>query len=162
MRKFYIMVFLIMASLGLQQAANAEVSINIGINLPLPEIKISSPPAVVVIPGTYIYFAPDVDADIFFFRNHWYRLHNGRWHRSDEYNGSWAFITIDIVPRELLSVPSGYRHVPPGQERIPYGQLKKSWKKWEDERHWDGDIHSDHKGHKEHKEGKGKGRGKKD
>jgi hypothetical protein len=45
----------------------AGVDINIGISLPLPPpIVFHAPPAVIVIPGTYVYVAPNVDVDIFF------------------------------------------------------------------------------------------------
>jgi len=115
----------------------AGVNVNVGINVPLPVVKIDVPPAVVLIPGTYAYYVPDVDADIIFYHNYWYRPYGGRWCRSAGYNGPWAFVSVNTIPAPLLHLPPGYRHMPPGHERIPYGQLKKDWRAWERERHWD-------------------------
>ena len=116
----------------------AEVDINIGINVgPPPPVVIPVPPAVIVIPGTYVYVAPDVEVDILFYHGYWYRPHEGRWYRATVYNGPWIFVEPARVPGVLLHLPSDYHHLPPGHARIPYGQLKKNWKTWEKERHWD-------------------------
>jgi hypothetical protein len=99
---------------------------------PLPPLVVPAPPPVVVIPGTYAYFAPDVDVDLFFYGGFWYRPYGGRWYRSSHYGGPWGFVGPNRVPRVLIN-----RNVPPGHERIPYGQLKKNWRGWEREKHWD-------------------------
>lgn len=145
----------------LANEASAELNINIGINLP-PAIVVSSAPEVVVIPGTYVYFAPGVPNDLFFYRGHWWRPHKGRWYRADDTGGPWIYVELGSVPGVLIKLPPSYRDVPPGHERIPYGQVKKNWKQWEDERHWEksGKRHKEeHKEHrhkdKEHRKGKG-------
>jgi hypothetical protein len=119
------------------QCSMAGVNVNVGINIPLPALVMPAPPEVVVIPGTYAYFAPGVDVDIFFYHNYWYRPYRGRWYRSFGYDGPWNFIPERRVPGVLLHLPPGYRHMPPGHERIPYGQLKKNWRNWEREEYWD-------------------------
>ncbi len=115
----------------------AGVNVNVGINVPLPALEIAAPPAMVVIPGTYVYYAPDVSADIVFYHNCWYRPYGGRWYRAANYNGPWGFVAVNSVPAPVLHLPPGYRHMPPGQERIPYGQLKKNWRGWERDHYWD-------------------------
>ncbi|MDD5712826.1 MAG: hypothetical protein PHY31_08750 [Smithellaceae bacterium] len=124
--------------------APAEVKVNIGIGIPapavevnvgLPRLVIAAPPAMVVIPGTYVYFAPDVDADILFFDGYWYRPYRGGWFRASSYNGPWG--SIRTVPPVVMRLPKDYRRIPPGHERIPYGQLHKNWRTWEREKHWD-------------------------
>jgi hypothetical protein len=115
----------------------AGVHVNVGIDVPLPVFEIPAPPAVVVIPGTYAYFAPDADVDILFYHNYWYRPYRGRWYRGLGYNGPWSFVPETRVPGVLLHLPPGYRHMQPGYERIPYGQVKKNWRNWERERYWD-------------------------
>ncbi|MBZ0220393.1 MAG: hypothetical protein K8I01_08185 [Candidatus Methylomirabilis sp.] len=117
-------------------AALSEININIGINAPPPAIVVKAPPAVVVIPGTYIYFAPDID-DVFFYGGYWWRPHRGGWYRAVEFGDPWVVIEIGSVPRVLLKLPPDYRRVPPGHERIPYGQLKKHWRQWEKEKRWE-------------------------
>lgn len=142
-----------LALMLLPAETRAGIDINIGIKVPLPEVVIASPPAVVVIPGTYVYFAPDVEVDIFFYRGHWFRTHKGKWYSSGDYNGPWIVITD--VPSVFADLPPGFRDIPPGHQRIPYGQLKKNWKDWEKSRKWDGAKHAAKKKH-----GRGKGKGK--
>jgi hypothetical protein len=117
----------------------AAVDVNVGVSVSLPSIVISSPPPVVVVPGTYVYVIPDIEADIVFYHDYWYRPFKGGWYRSQGYNGPWGFIARERVPGVLFKLPSDVRRVPPGQARIPYGQLKKSWRTWEKEKHWEKD-----------------------
>ena len=141
------------------RAGVAEVNINIGVNVgPPPPVVIPAPPPVIVIPGTYVYFAPDIQVDILFYHGYWYRPYEGRWYQATVYNGPWVYVEPARVPGVLLHLPSGYHHVPPGHQRIPYGQLKKNWKTWEKERHWGNG--GKHEVKKEHGGGKGKGKHK--
>jgi hypothetical protein len=129
------MVFAVSAILP--RAGFAGVDVNIGINVPLPAFVFSAPPAVIFIPGTYVYAVPDVDIDIVFYQGYWYRPYRDYWYRSTSYNGPWRHIENKVVPGVLFKLPPDYRRVPPGHQRIPYGQLKKSWKNWEKEKYWD-------------------------
>ena len=45
----------------------------------------------VVIPGTNVYAVPDVDADMFFYSGWWWRLWEGQWYRSRNYNSGWGY-----------------------------------------------------------------------
>jgi hypothetical protein len=128
-------------------AGRAEVNVNIGIGLPAPpRLVISAPPPVVVIPDTYVYFAPEIEADLLFYHDYWYRPHHGRWFRASAYNGPWVFVETVRVPRALVQLPPDYRRVHAGHPRIPYGEMKKNWRSWERDKHWDrhGDKH-DHR-----------------
>lgn len=138
----------------------AEVNINIGINTPPPAVVFPAPPAVVVIPRTYVYFVPDVAEDIFFYQGYWYRPYKGYWYRSGDYKGPWVHIVTARVPGVLLHLPPDFRHVPPGHERIPYGQLKKNWRTWEKEKYWDKYEEKERykEERREHREGKGRGK----
>ena len=134
--------------------AKAEVNINIGIGL--PKIAVVAPPAVVVIPGTYVYIAPDLDEDLFFYRGHWWRSHGRKWYRADDFGGPWIIISFDKTPRALRSLPVRYRDLPPGLERMPPGHVKKHWKEWEEKKHWESrrewkEHKREHREHKEHK-----------
>lgn len=132
----------------------AGVDVNVGVNFgPPPAVVIPAPPSVVVIPGTYVYFAPEIQAEILFYHGYWYRPYQGRWHRATGYNGPWSYIEPARVPAALVHLPPNYRHVPPGHQRIPHGQLKKNWKTWEHDKHWD-----KHQGTAEHGGEKGKGK----
>ncbi len=104
-----------------------------------PPIVLPAPPAVVVIPGTYAYFAPDVSVDLFFYGGYWYRPWGGFWFRADTWNGSWIFFSTP--PTIFLSLPVDYRVIFVGYSRIHYGEFHNNWYRWEREHHWDRDSH---------------------
>ncbi len=135
--------------------SKAEVSVNVMI--PLPGLVITAPPAMVVIPGTYAYFPPDVEADIFFYHGYWYRPYRGQWFISAEYSGPWGSIAINRVPGVLINLPPYYRQVPPSYMRMPYGMVRKNWRTWEEERYWD--RYDDENPHSGHGMGRGMGMG---
>lgn len=120
---------------SLVSETRAEVNVNIGVGL--PGLVIPAPPALIVIPGTYVYYPPEVGVDIFFYHGYWYRPYRGRWFISAEYNGPWGGVAIGRVPRVLRGLPPTYRHVPPGYERVPYGTVRRNWRNWERDRYWD-------------------------
>lgn len=125
-------------SVSYPRGVTAEVSINVGINVPSPPpLLIPAPPPMFVIPETYVYFAPEVEVDIFFYHGYWYRPYRGHWYRSRNYNGKWVYISPKHVPSSLLRLPPDFRHVPPGHRHIPYGHLKKNWRTWEREKYWE-------------------------
>lgn len=145
-------------------SARSEINVNIGINVP-PAIVVKTPPSVAVIPGTYVYFAPDINDEVFFYGGWWWRPYNGRWYRAVEFGDPWVVIEIGRVPGVLLRVPRDYRNLPPGHHKIPYGQMKKNWRQWEKERKWEKAAAKKHKREEmhEHKgEHKGHGKGRHD
>jgi hypothetical protein len=133
-------------SMGAPCVADARVDVNIV----LPPLVFSGPPDVVVIPGTYAYFVPGVEADVFFYQGYWYRPHRGYWFRASSYRGPWGRIAVGRVPRVLIDVPPDFRRVSPGFERIPYGHLRRNWRAWERDRHWD--RHDEWRRHREMRE----------
>jgi hypothetical protein len=122
---------------GYSNQSLAEVNVNIGIGVPLPQVVIHSPPPVVVIPGTYAYFAPDVGVEIFFYHGYWYRPHHGYWYRARGYNGPWGHVKNSGVPHVLRGLPPDFRHNVRHSERIRYTDFKQNWKTWEQKKHWD-------------------------
>jgi hypothetical protein len=127
---------LIMPFILLPLPGFAQVGVHIG---PPPQYRIATPPSVVVIPGTYVYMVPDINADIFFYSGDWYRLYEGHWFSARAYNGPWMYVPDPRVPRALVQLPPDYRSIPPGWHRIPYGELTKNWSGWERNRYWEKD-----------------------
>jgi hypothetical protein len=161
-KKIFVTLFIgitLLIGLGHPSRAMAGVNINVGITVPPPPpLVIPTPPPLFVIPGTYAYIAPEVDVDIFFYHGYWYRPYHGHWYRSGSYNGKWAYIIPEKVPRVLIDLPPNYRHVPPGHRHIPYKEVKKNWKGWEKEKYWERHGGKEWHGEKwEHEEGHGKG-----
>ncbi|MEJ2655730.1 MAG: hypothetical protein P8012_00840 [Desulfobacterales bacterium] len=125
------------AVMGYSPEIAAEVNVNIGIGVPLPQVVIHAPPAVIVIPGTYAYFAPDVGVEIFFYHGYWYRPHHGHWYRARGYNGPWRNVRHARVPHVLRDLPPDFRRTVRRHERIRYADFKNNWKTWERNKRWD-------------------------
>ena len=134
-RNFVISLFVLPLLLIMAGISMAGVNINVNIGPP-PVYTFSEPPELVVIPNTYVYFAPGVDLDIVFYHGFWYRPHNGYWYRSSGYNGPWHHIGRERVPRYILSLPPNYRLSYRDYPRIPYGHVHSNWNRWERERYW--------------------------
>jgi hypothetical protein len=128
---------MLLALTGFLGRGTADADVNVGVYAPPPVYVAPAPPAVVVIPGTYVYLVPGIEVDILFYHGYWYRPYEGRWYRAGNYNGPWVYLPHSRVPGVLMHLPPDYRSVPPGHRRIPYGQLKKDWKRWERERYWE-------------------------
>jgi len=120
--------------------AGANGEVNVSVQLGLPFLVMPGPPGMVVIPNTYVYYPPEVDDNIFFYRGAWYRPHQGHWFRAPHYNGPWDSVVLKQVPRSVLAVPAGYRYGP-AHKQVSYGQVKKNWRKWEQNHYWDKGRH---------------------
>ncbi|MHB8137104.1 MAG: hypothetical protein ACYDGO_01780 [Smithellaceae bacterium] len=143
MKRFFLRIILLALVFVFPISAMARVDIRVSIPMP-PLIVFSAPPELIVIPDTYVYVAPDVDDDLFFWNGWWWRLWDGRWYRSHYYNRGWAY---------YRNVPSFYFDVDPGwrgyyrsrnwyghrwdYERIPERRLQQNWKNWNSSRHWE-------------------------
>lgn len=118
--------------------AQAQVHVNIGINLP-------GPPEWAVIPGLPVYYAPAAPANVFQYNGQCYAFAEGGWYVGPGYNGPWIAVAPPYIPAPLLRVPVRYYHEPPGHwgdwhpERRPrweheYGrewdEHRREWRGW--------------------------------
>lgn len=96
--------------------AAQDVKIDIGLGIPsvVPPIVVTTPPQLVVVPGTPVSYAPSVPTDYFFYNGRYYTVANGAWFTAPAYNGPWAVITIGQIPPPILAVPGEYYKIPPG------------------------------------------------
>lgn len=156
-------------------ADDVDVHIGIGIGVP-SQIVIPAPPVVVLIPGTHVYFAPDIGVQLFFYSGYWYSMHDGYWFWSADYTGPWYYLPPARIPVAFLHLQPHYYKIPPGYKRIPYEHLKKNWREWDrrdyrEVKDWEKGLHKhwkerydgwkNWKGGKEDRGGKeGKGRHK--
>ena len=128
----------------------AQVHVDIGINLP-------GPPALVVVPGTPVYYAPRAAANVFLYGHQYWAFTRGVWYVGPNWNGPWAIVQPAFVPVPVLRVPVAYYRVPPGEWRgwarnapprweAHYGR---SWQETTSERQWrEREEHWDHGKHK--------------
>ena len=103
---------------------------------PPPSYAFSAAPDVVPVPGTYVYFVPNIGPEILFYHGYWYRPFRGYWYRGLSYNGPWVYLPPRSVPRPLILLPPGYRRGPYRYHPVPHGELRRNWERWERERHW--------------------------
>ncbi|MBI5420189.1 MAG: hypothetical protein HZA60_08865, partial [Deltaproteobacteria bacterium] len=117
--------------------AEAPVSagMNVNVNIGVPAVVVSEPPEMVMVPNSRVYFAPNVEADLFFYRGGWYSHRGDRWFRAGSYEGPWVVVAPGAVPVEIVRVPRSYRTVYVREEHVPYGHLKRHWKMREREKH---------------------------
>ncbi len=113
--------------------AQVRVGVDIGIHLP-------GPPALVVIPGAPVYYAPRAPANIFFYSHQYWAFANGRWYVGPTWNGPWALVDPVYVPAPILRVPVGYYPVPPPQWRGWRRDAPPQWdsghgREWREEAH---------------------------
>jgi hypothetical protein len=166
MRKLWLLIIgallLVLAGSATQSEAMGPRGPNVSIGVNLPAHRFAAPPEVVVIPGTYVYMVPDANVDVLFYQGYWWRPYEGRWYRSQNYNGQWSYIDTRSIPRGLRDLPQDYRHrLSPGYERIPHRDLQKNWKKWEKEKYWDRRGGQDRGGQgKQDREGRDKQKGR--
>ena len=90
-----------------------DVKINIGLGV--PPIVLTAPPQLVVVPGTPVYYAPNVQANLFVYKGRYYTVANGVWLMAPAYNEPWAVIQVGQVPAPVVGVPVEYYKIPPGQ-----------------------------------------------
>src|SRR5262245_49477576 len=102
---------LIVAALAAGMPSTGDARVNFSINL-------NAPPAVEVVPGTDVQYAPEIANNNYFqYGSRYYVFNGGTWYVAPRYSGPWAVVAPAYVPRPLLQVPVGYYHRPPAHWR---------------------------------------------
>ena len=97
---------LLVAAVAAPVHAQVRVGVDIGIRLP-------GPPALVVVPGVPVYYAPRAPANVFFYSHHYWVFTDGGWYVGPTWNGPWSVVEPAHVPRPILQVPVRYYRAPP-------------------------------------------------
>lgn len=130
-------------------AAQAEVSVGIGISVPGVSIGINMPayPRLVPVPGYPVYYDPYVDANFFFYDSLYWVFHGDDWYVSSWYNGPWQMVSRESVPVYVLRIPVHYYRRPPPYFRGWHADAPPHWgdrwgRDWERSRSgWDNRDH---------------------
>ena len=103
--------------LTLVSAANAQLSIGIG--LPGVSIGINLPvyPEFAPVPGYPVYYAPRLNSNFFFYDGLYWVYQSDNWYASSWYNGPWGLVGPEVVPLFVLRIPVRYYRNPPGYFR---------------------------------------------
>src|SRR5687768_7288858 len=96
----------LLVGLAMPPPAAADVSVQIGINVPAyPELQ--------PVPDYPVYYAPGLPANYFFYDGLYWVYVNDNWYSSSWYNGPWYWADPVAVPVYVLRVPVRYYRVPP-------------------------------------------------
>ena len=138
---------LVVLSMLLWSVTFAEARVSIGIGFPNVSIGINLPffPDLTPVPGYPVYYAPQVDANYFFYDGMYWVYQDDNWYASSWYNGPWGFVEPEAVPLYVLRIPVRYYRQPPvyfrswqsnapprwGQHWGPeWEQRRRGWDRW--------------------------------
>ena len=130
---------------GLMASALAQISV--GVTLPGVSIGIDVPvyPQLVRVPGYPVYYAPQTDANYFFYDGVYWVFQRDTWYASRWYNGPWNMVGPMHVPPYVLRIPAGFYRAPPPYFRGARPHAPPPWDKhwgpaWQQQRkgwnHW--------------------------
>ncbi len=96
-------------------AASSAVQMSVGIGLPNVNIgvNVSTYPEFVLVPGYPVYYAPQMEANFFFYDGLYWVYQDDNWYESSWYDGPWWLVDPYEVPLFLLRVPVRYYRMPP-------------------------------------------------
>jgi hypothetical protein len=80
-------------------------------------IYVGAYPELDVIPGYPVYYAPNLDANYFFYDGDYWVYQGDNWYSSSWYNGPWELVDPMAVPAFILRVPVRYYRRPPAYFR---------------------------------------------
>ncbi|BDG03301.1 hypothetical protein [Anaeromyxobacter oryzae] len=132
--------------------AQAQVTLQLGLPVVLPQL-------VVVSPGVQV--VPDVEEEVFFVDGYYWCRHDGGWYRSRNHRGGWVVVPRRGVPARLYEIPPGrYRHYRPGPPRAAPAPVR--YERYErDDRHFDKhhekEMEKREREERHHDNGRGKG-----
>jgi hypothetical protein len=89
---------------GTVNTASARVDIS---------FNLSTFPELVPLPGYPVYYAPEVEANFFFYDGMYWLYQDDTWYASSWYNGPWDYVDPEAVPLFVLRIPVRYYRRPP-------------------------------------------------
>jgi hypothetical protein len=95
--------------------AAGQVRVGVGVAIPGLSIGINIPayPQLAPIPGYPVYYAPGLNANLFFYDGLYWVLAGDDWYYSSWYDGPWYLAEPELVPDFILRVPVLYYRSPP-------------------------------------------------
>jgi hypothetical protein len=85
------------------------------------QISVGHRPPLVVVPGTPVYYAPNLAYDYFAYGGRFFVYEQDAWFTAAAYNGPWMVIGLERVPRPVLGVPVKYYKAPPKHWKEKHG-----------------------------------------
>ena len=106
---------LVALGVALCTITSAVAQVSVSVNVPGVSIGINQPayPELVVVPEYPVYYAPQVNANYFFYDGMFWVYDQDNWYASAWYNGPWQLVDPDTVPLFILRIPVRYYRQPP-------------------------------------------------
>lgn len=114
------------------------------------ELGLSGYPEMEVMPGYPVYYAPQLEANYYFYDGSYWLFQDENWYRSSWYDGPWELVDPEDVPDAILNIPVQYYPRPPmfffgwlSYEVPHWGEhwghdwerRRHAWKKWNHRAH---------------------------
>ena len=123
--------------------ATASAQVRVAIGVPAVTVGINVPvyPQLVRVPGYPVYYAPQANANYFFYDGMYWVYQQDTWYASTWYNGPWQVIAPEAVPVYVLRVPVRYYRQPPTYFRSWSADAAPRW-----DEHWGSSWEQSHRG----------------
>lgn len=110
-----LLVLCLFATVRTVALAQVRFDFGVGIAVPGMRIGINIPayPQLAPVPGYPVYYAPQLDANLFFYDGYYWLFANDEWYSSTWYNGPWYLVPPERVPDFILRVPVRFYRRPP-------------------------------------------------
>jgi len=112
LRNIHVLI-LLGALVGSVPVAQAQGGFSIGFQNENIGFNLSTYPDFVVVPGYPVYYAPRVQANLFFYDGMYWAYQRDDWYTSAWYNGPWEYVDPEYVPVFVLRIPVRYYLRPP-------------------------------------------------
>ena len=115
MKRAILLATALVAFLGFAlPARQAEASVSVGVSIGTGRhggfsLSFASRPNVVLIPSSRVYYAPNLDEDLYAYDDEWYYCQDGDWYSADSYDGPFYEVAFTSVPFEIRNIPTRYR-----------------------------------------------------
>ena len=116
--------------------AQAAVSVGVSINTGNPyrglSLSFRSRPDLALIPNSRVYYASNIDQDLYQYGDNWYYTTDDCWYTARSYRGPFAQISVSSVPFAVSNIPVNYRRHWGGASRGQgygngYGNRDQQW-----------------------------------
>ncbi|MGH7376364.1 MAG: glycine zipper domain-containing protein, partial [Candidatus Methylomirabilales bacterium] len=80
-----------------------------------PPVVVTGTPTWILVPGTAVYYSPEIRVDVYLHGGIWYYRVNGVWFTGPSHVGPWERTPVTVVPVVVTRIPPGWRvkHGPP-------------------------------------------------
>lgn len=71
-------------------------------------LRVSRRPKLAPIPNMNVYYAPDLDYNLYMADKAWYLLHDEKWYQGQTHEGPWRYLGYSKVPEKLKKIPAEF------------------------------------------------------